>query len=654
MIAHVALAIPVAKVFSYSVPPRLEPFVEPFVRARVPFRQRVVSGVIVGTEEGESAGLKEILEITDFLPLLDEGLAALAEWAAVYYATPLGVVLKYALPTALQIETFLLLNPTGDGVPDLPEKTTLRKACKMLGREEVFRSLRQGLITLRDKVTGRPFEALRKQPVQVGEAGKTLYVGSIEDRLAHYSESVAPRLTRGENVLLLVPDFHTVGRYFLGVLRERFGDAVLWYGTAVSNREGMATYFKARHRTGHLILGNKSCTFLPVSGLSLVVVDRPEEEEYRNEESFRFDAGVLAIKRAEIEQIPAVVGSAAPPLGVFRQAMEGGFELIFKEWPPEVGHKVVTIGKGLSSSAMLPETFAALISEASERNERVAIYTPRKGYGAFMRCGDCGGLVTCTVCGGMASYEKARNLLFCPVCGKSTPYQGECASCGSRFIQFSQAGAEYLEEALKQRFGRLPVVRVGGESGDAVNKLRAEAEKRPMVIVGSHMLSKLYGVRVDKLVLVGWEELLQMGGYRAEERMHQVIMNLLDAMRPSEIVGVMERRKWVDLGGFLRPREFCEKELEKRKAAAFPPYERLFLIEVEREDEKKGSALVTKIKERLGASGLASSVTGPLVQKRRKYRWRMLLRGQTEQLHGPLMVLYEFPGVRIEPDPVSV
>ena len=42
------------------------------------------------------------------------------------------------------------------------------------------------------------------------------------------------------------------------------------------------------------------------------------------------------------------------------------------------------------------------------------------------------------------------------------------------------------------------------------------------------------------------------------------------------------------------------------------------------------------------------------MQKRRKYRWRMILKGNEDQLYEFLSAMGGFPGVRVEADPVNI
>ena len=111
-------------------------------------------------------------------------------------------------------------------------------------------------------------------------------------------------------------------------LSESFPGAVFWYGSSLPEKKKAETYFRARAEGGRLILGNKSCVFLPLLDNGLVIIERPEEDEYRNEEAFRFNAVRLAVRRAEIEGVRAVLGSAAPPLEVLKWAAEGVVDVV--------------------------------------------------------------------------------------------------------------------------------------------------------------------------------------------------------------------------------------------------------------------------------------------------------------------------------------
>jgi primosomal protein N' (replication factor Y) (superfamily II helicase) len=654
MIIHVALPIPVRKTFSYVVPDTWAPLIKHLLRVKVPFKNRDTIGFIVGIEEGYAEGLKEIHEIIDPFPLLSEKTLQLVEWASHYYIAPKGLVLGYALSPGLSIEQYIKIQALSKIESESLDNLTLRKACKAVGRDVVYEQYNKGLLRLYDTFTNEDFLPCNHKELNSG-GEKTLFIGSIQDRLQYYVELITQHVDKGENVLMFVPNHQTVGQFCFDKLSEVFPGKVVRYGVSVTPKRRMETYFRARNEGGLIILGSRSCLFLSVFQNGLIIIERPEEDEYRNEEGFRFNAVNLAIARADIEHIPVVLGSVAPPLEVYKRAIDGKFHIIEKTYPKKKQCTEIITEKGISALGVLPKELTTLLSGAIENKEKVAIYTPRKDYSSHIKCLDCKSLFLCPACGGSLSYQKHRDLLSCASCRKTFPYEARCRQCGSRLIQFSHVGVEYLERSLQEVFPGVTIISV---TGDSLNENKAAFAKlghgEPAIIVGTQALNKPYGLRVHKLVMIEWEELMRIGGYRAEEKMLHVLSNLMDVLEPDEIYPVMARKKRVDLEGFFDVKTFCNTELEKRKNAQFPPFVRIFLFEVEKEKELVGMRLVDKIKTAADKHGIMQHITGPLMQRRKKYRWRMILKGNEDQLYDFLGTVSDYPGVRVEADPVNI
>jgi primosomal protein N' (replication factor Y) len=654
MIVHVALPIPVRRAFSYIVPDRWKPFIKPLLRVKVPFKNKDSVGFIVGMDEGDGEGFKEVHEIIDPFPLIDKNSLSLAEWASRYYLAPQGLVLRYALPGGLPIEQYLKIRSLPETESGALNNLKLKKVCKDLGRDVVYENYNRGLLRFYDTFTNQDFVPCNHEQLNC-DGGKTLFIGSIQNRLQCYIETISRHMNNGENVTMFVPDHHTVGQFFFDKLWERFPGKILQYGTSVTVKKRMEAYFRARSEGGFLILGSRSCLFLSVFRNGCIIVERPEEDEYRNEKGFRFNAVNLALKRAEIEHIPIVLGSVSPPLEIYKRAIEGDLRITEQVCSRQKQYTEIITEKGLSVLGSLPDGLTTLLSRAVANRERVAIYTPRKDYSSHIKCLDCKSLFLCPLCGSGLSYQKHRDILTCAGCGRTFSYEDRCRQCGSKLIQFSNVGVEYLEQKLQAAFPGVPVIPVTGETllenRDASKRLRPGD---PALIIGTQALSKPYGFKVNKLILIEWEELMRIGGYRAGEKMFHVLSNLTDALESDEIYALMARKKRVDLKEFLDVKAFCDAELEKRKNAQFPPYVRIFLLEVEKEKESAGALLVEKITSMAAKQGMAKHITGTLVQKRRKYRWRMILKGTEDQLYDFLSTVGDFQGVRVEADPVNI
>lgn len=98
-LANVALPVGVDSTFTYLIPPDLEQSAAVGARAVVPFGRRYVTGMIVELPASTTlATLKPLKDVLDASPVLSDELLRLCLWIAEYYMTPLGEVIKTALP----------------------------------------------------------------------------------------------------------------------------------------------------------------------------------------------------------------------------------------------------------------------------------------------------------------------------------------------------------------------------------------------------------------------------------------------------------------------------------------------------------------------------------------------------------------------------
>ncbi|MCX5805392.1 MAG: primosomal protein N' [Proteobacteria bacterium] len=655
MIVHVALSIPIAKTFSYSVPEKWESFIKPFSRVAVPFHNRTLTGFIVDIEEKDDAGLKAISDIIDIFPLIDDKIIRLCEWASRYYVTPIGMVLKFVLPQTLKIENYISIRSLESCTSAL-EGVPLKKAYKNPGKDAIIQSFQNGLIEFRDSFTGKIFAPSRKTYGGDGAFEKKLYIGDIESRIAYYMKCISEYISEGKNVLMLLPDYNSAGVFYHKAFIEKFKNNVIWYGSAIKTKTRMDAYFKARNEKGFLILGNKSCIFLPILNLSLIIVERQEEDEYRNEEGFNFNANMLALRLAESEHIPIVFGSASPSMEMFKYGEEGRFTVIGKEQQIDRKYSVVLMDKSLAAQADLPDKLVAVIKGAVQQNENIAVFTPRRGYISHIQCLECKRTFLCPFCEGLLGLNKQDSVLVCGNCNKSFTYEDKCVYCGSNLIRPYNIGTEYIEEKLKTLFQDSHIVNITAETIKKFRKTMSDiSDSRRLILVGTQSLSKIYGMHTNKLIFVGWEELVRMAGYRSEEKMFQIFMNLLDILKPEEIYFFMDKKLAVNPARFFGLEKFYTEELKKRKAAEFPPYVRFFLIDVEKKEEKTGLRILDKINNILEQEGLIEHVTGPMKEKRKGfYKWKLILKGDEMLLQKALLSIYGLPGVHIEADPMNI
>ena len=650
MIAQVALPLPIDKLFSYAVPQLLAPFARPLMRVKVPFHNRSAVGYIIDLEDGDAGGLKSIQTLVDCVPLIDGACFELCKWASLYYAVPIGLVLKYALSSTISIEKYCVLRATDPALAHL-DGLTLKKACTQTSRLRILEYLAGSQVELADPFTGGKVAGRTSPGLQAtGAARPTLFTGCVEERLNLYTSLIAEELGRGRSVLMLLPDYRAAGAYFY---RSRWeASPAPFSGTAALRQASVrqrATSGRGRERA-RLILGNKSCVFLPVAANGLIIVERPEEDEYRNEEAFRFNAVRLALKRAQIEGVRCVIGSAAPPVEIARWASDGTFEA--REGKPlDAPGIACSIGGDRDGEAPLPGEIVRSIEETLAQGGKVAVHVPRRSYASGLSCAACGMQIACPGCGAAAlSYQRQTESLLCGACKGSFPYEERCPYCGSDLIKFFEIGAEYLEARIREAFPAATVARVTGEADKP-----AGGRERPGdagIIVGTNILSKLYGLDTALLILYGWEDFLKIGGYRAMERMFHLLFEPPGCPAPGQApFPYAERRLRPCL--FSHSHRFYKDELEKRRAAEFPPFIRFFAVNILKRNKEAGERVIRAVERLAQEAGLADQMLGP-IQVKGEYGWKVIFKGDGEALSPLLSSLYRLPGVHIEADPLSV
>ncbi len=655
MIVDVAFPIPSWKTFSYMVPGALEPLASGYVRVQAPFGNRVQVGYIVGKRDGSDNNLKSIIDVLDFFPLTTDNLVELGTWASHYYVTPPGLVLKYLIPPSLKTDPYTYIH-SENVPPDSSKGLPLKKAIRLFGRANIHRDCIQRTISFRDPFTDKDFTPIRCDRSVSTAVSNTLFIAPVENRLMKYMSSIEEAFQQDQNVLMLLPDKNRIGRHFRKLLEERFEDRVLWHGSGLASKSRMSLFFQVRNNGKLLVLGNKSCVFLPIRKLGLIIIERPEEDEYRNEEAFKFNAVTVALKRASLEGARCLIGSVCPPVEVYHYCDKNGFTISEQKWLAGEENATRFESSYDFRRGTLHENLTTSIEKWTRRKEHIAIFVPWRFYGSGILCHSCREARLCPECGSMLSYEKDSGSFACMSCLSKYPYDTRCPNCGGDIVTFSRFGLEYVAEKLHETFPDLEIERI---TGDDPGKKRRKSPKlesnKPVLLIGTQSLSKMYGIHVTRLVLIGFEELRTAAGYRSDEKMRQVLMNLVDALTPEHVLFMNAKRSTTDHTRYKSSIEYYQEELKTRKIAEYPPYKRIFLMRIRDKDQGKGERAVELVSEILRKNDQTDALAGTIFKKRPSYlEWNTIIKGNETDLHDSLRKIYDLKLAQIEPDPMDV
>jgi len=377
-LCEVAVPVPLARAFSYEVPPALVSSVSVGARVLVEFGRKKLLGVVISLSEGEAPPgikLKPIAAVVDPEPVLPLELVAFLRELSAYYFAPIGEVLRLALP-AVEREDVRALQAQGE-LPGaltrvkqvggrkiafaqptdvVEEPGVLRgQAAQVLALlrsngempvariEEKFGNARSavkklaalGLVLVeereapRDAFFARPEPRDEPPPLNEAQAAAEAKIEEalVEKKPASFLLFGVTGSGKTEVYLRAIAGCLSQGRgavvmvpeialtpQLVARFRARFGDDLAVLHSGLSEADRHAMWKRVRTGGVRVAIGARSAIFAPVADLGLVIVDEEHDGSFKQEEGVRYHARDMALLRAHRAGAVTVLGSATPSL----------------------------------------------------------------------------------------------------------------------------------------------------------------------------------------------------------------------------------------------------------------------------------------------------------------------------------------------------
>ena len=506
-------------------------------------------------------------------------------------------------------------------------------------------------------------------------SGKTeVYLGAVEAALA-----------RGKTALILVPEIALT--LWMGRLcRARLGEGVAVLHSALAEVERAREWWRVRRGEARVVVGTRSAVFAPVENLGLVVVDEEQEASYKQEETPRYHGRDVAIVRAKLEGAVALLGSATPSLETFQNARSGKYQLLLLESRvenrPLAPVEIVDLREEFRSthragplSSKLSQAIGARLAEGTQS----LILINRRGYSWFVICRSCGTGIQCENCSISLTYHKQRDRLECHYCGFSRRVPNACPKCASEHVYFFGAGAEQLEEKLREKFSGARVARL---DRDSVRSKRGYqqvlgdfASGKLDILVGTQMVAKGHDFqRVTVVGVVSADSQLSLPDFRAAERTFQLLTQVAGRAGRGALPGEVLVETYypehyaIQLAARQDYLAFFEREIQFRRLLHYPPFTALASVLVRdtkienaiRWSRQLSAFLAPQQSRGIKVLGPAAA---PLARLKREYRFQLLLKApKRAQLTRVLSELLAFSeqkkipqkAVLVDVDPLSL
>ncbi|MGN6368768.1 MAG: replication restart helicase PriA [Phycisphaerae bacterium] len=624
------------------------------------------------------SGLKPILDLhRDVLPIPPD-LLDLAKWISTYYCAPIGSTLATMVPAAVkkatrlpanliihltdrtataqeqfegkkisprtkkvfeQLHFFLADSPDGK-----PEHEVLQHA--QIARPMLKRLIQLGLLRTEKDIKLPDAHILGADPQEIEnrkskienlspdqqtaltEITQTLNAGTFAVRLLHgvtgsgktevYIRAIQQIVDAGKRAIVLVPEIsltpQTVRRFTARFQRV----AVLHSGMKDSERH--QHWHAIASGWAQVIVGARSAIFAPAQNIGLIVVDEEHDPSYKQDNLPKYHGRDTAIRRAQMLQIPILLGSATPALESWQNAqpLESGGH---KDWKllsltsrplGTAMPRVLTVDMKAQSKErrglhILSTTLEHHLQQTLSQKKQAIFLLNRRGYAHYVMCPRCDWVLMCDNCDAtMVVHRKRadedpienrnskienrglRGKVQCHYCLTAMMLPDRCPLCQARLTHLGQ-GTQRAEDELLRKF---PSIRLKRMDSDSMNNARDYQETLDAfgrgeidLLIGTQMISK--GLDFPNVSLVGVlnsDLAMTIPDFRAAERTFQLICQVAGRSgrateRGTVIVQTFQPHEPAILHACNHDYlGFVQSELPHRREFGYPPFGRLIRV----------------------------------------------------------------------------
>ena len=245
-------------------------------------------------------------------------------------------------------------------------------------------------------------------------------------------------------------------------------------------------------------------------------------------------------------------------------------------------------------ACLTPPLFEA-ITEALGKKEQVILFQNRRGFAPYTECRQCSHVPHCVQCDVSLIYHKHQQKLICHYCGYSITPPKTCTACGSNQLHYKGMGTEKVEEDIEVLFPQARVARMDLDSTRskyAYRQLIDDFEDRNIdILIGTQMVTK--GLDFDNVSVVGVlnaDSILNFPDFRSFEKAFQLITQVRGRAGRSNRKGKVfvqtsqPEHKVLQHIASGKTELFYKDVLDERREYQYPPFSRLFEINVVSKD----------------------------------------------------------------------
>ncbi|MDH6603896.1 primosomal protein N' (replication factor Y) [Bacilli bacterium PM5-9] len=651
-----------------------------YSRVLVPFNNKEIVGFVIEVkEEGKSEyAMKEIIEIIDKKPILNDELYKLAEFMQNKYLSSRIQALQTMLPPGLKplskqkkeviYDLYLEIKESNEQLTSkqsevlnkIKEEKNLKNSIisKKYGAHMINALYKKGYLNkvnkkremiIIDKETSEFIELtsfqqeIYQKVINSDKKVSLLHGITGSGKTEIYLHLARHYLNKGKSVLVLVPEI-TLTLMMQDKFASHFKNEIAILHSRLSNAQRYQEYQKINEGKVKIVVGTRSSIFAPLKNIGIIIVDEEHDSSYKQSSGLMYHTNDIVVERASYHQAQVLLASATPSINSLTKAYQKQYQYLvlnkrfFNQPLPNV--EIVDLNYE-KITQIVSDKVIKKIKTTLSNNKQVIVLLNRRGYNTMIQCRDCQKTLMCPHCNVALTYHHSNKTLVCHHCAYSTKTINHCFYCGSTNLKRLGFGTQRVEEYLSNCFSEYNVTRIDQDAIKNIKQLEKcindFKEKKSNILIGTQMIAKgLDFESADLVVVLNIDASLAFNSYDAIESAFTLLVQvsgrsgrhsgkgevMIETFQPDHYV--IKKAQQHDYLGFY------ELEMKQRKKFDNPPYYKIALLLISGEDEnkivKEANSIYEYLNESLKKVIVYNNIDAPIYKLANRYRQQIMIK----------------------------
>lgn len=445
-----------------------------------------------------------------------------------------------------------------------------------------------------------------KNPENKLSAEKSAVQAPIKDRLSFYKTLIRESFARKQSVFFMVPTV-TDAAFFKKHLERGIEDYVYTLSSDTSDSQSIISYNKiTKEEHPVLIIATGKYLFIQRSDINLYILEIESSAAYQQFSRPHLDFRVFAEALANERDARLILGDTLLRTETLYRINECKIgEQIPFSFRLKLDTPLTLIDTGNSSEDLdqnenqfkekkVRRSFAAVSQELMEiiggalhNEQKIFLFTLRRGRSPITVCNDCGESLYCPTCQApLVLYSSKKSgvepIFACNRCREAVTTRTVCPNCGSWHLIPLGIGIELVKEELTNHFPNIPIYQFGKDtikSHANALKLLKEWQQTGGILLGTEMALFYLDELIDLVAVVSIDALFSIPFFRINEKILRTLVKL-QSLAARNFVIQTRNPKETTLNQLITGNTlaFYRQEIKERRSLNYPPFSVLIKI----------------------------------------------------------------------------